>query len=55
MNVMITKPDKYQTMILGNTIYTFSFEVIDTNIPIKDNIELLGVNIDKNLLFNSHV
>ena len=29
--------------------------VNDTNIPVKDNIDLLGANIDKNLQFNSHV
>ena len=55
MNGMITNPGKYQAMILGNTNYNFSFKVNDTNIPVKDNIDLLGVNIDKNLQFNSHV
>ena len=55
MNGMITNPDKYQAMILGNTNYTFSFTVNDTNIPVKDSIDLLGVNTDKNLQFNSHV
>ena len=42
-------------MILGNTNYTFSFKVNDTNIPVKDNNDLLGVNIDKNVQFTSHV
>ena len=42
-------------MILGNTNYTFSFTVNDTNISAKDDVDLLGVNIDKNLQFNSHV
>ena len=55
MNGMITNPDKYQAMILGNTNYTFSFKDNDINIPVTDNIDLLGVNIDKNLQFNSHV
>ena len=55
MNGMITNPDKYQAMILGNTNYSFSFTVNDTNVPVKDNIDLLGVNIDKNLQFDSHV
>ena len=41
MNGMITNPDKYQAMILGNTNYTFSFKVNDINIPVKDNIDLL--------------
>ena len=51
MNGMITNPDKCQAMILGNTNYTFSFTVNDTNISVKDGIDLLGVNTDK----NSHV
>ena len=55
MNGMITNPDKHQAMILGNTNYTFSFTVNDINIPVKDDIDLLGVNIDNNLQFNSHV
>ena len=55
MSGMISNPHKYQAMILGNTNYTFSFTVNATNIPVKDNINLLGVNIDKNLRFNSHV
>ena len=54
MNGMITNPLKYQAMILGNTNYTFSFKVNDTNIPVTDNIDLLGMNIDKNLRFDSH-
>ena len=52
MNGMITNPDKYQVMILGNTNYTFSFTVNDTNIPVKDSIDLLAVNTDRNLQFN---
>ena len=58
MNGMITNPDKYQPYqgtILGNTNYTFDFKVNDINIPVKDDIDLLGLNIDKNLQFNSHV
>ena len=56
--LMITNPDKYQpyqAMIFGNTNYTFNFKVSDINIPVKDDIDLLGVNIDKNPQFNSHV
>ena len=52
MNGMITNPDKYQAMILGNATIPL---VNDTNIWVKDNIELPGVNIDKNLQFNNHV
>ena len=38
-NGMITNPGKYQAMVLGNTNYTFSFTVNDTNVPVKDNID----------------
>ena len=55
INGMITNHEKYQAMILGTTNYTFSFKVNDTNIPVKDNNDLLGVNIDKNVHFTSHV
>ena len=55
MNGMITNPDEYQAMISGNTNYTFSFTVSYINIPVKDNIDLLGVNIDNTLQFDSHV
>ena len=55
MNGVITNPDKYQEIILRNTNYTSSFKMNDTNIQVKDNIDLLGVNTDKNLHFKSHV
>ena len=51
---MITNPNKYQAMILGNTNHSFNFRVNNINIPGKDDIDLLGVNIDKNLQFTSH-
>lgn len=35
-------------MILGNINYFFSFIVNDIDILVKDNIDFLGVNIDKN-------
>ena len=42
-------------MIFRNTNYTLNFRENDINIPVKDNIDLLGINIEKNLQFNSHV
>ena len=41
INGMITNPDKDQAMILGNTNYTFSFKVNNTNVPVKYYIDLL--------------
>lgn len=53
-NGMITNPNKYQVIVLGNTNYVFSFHVNSIKIPVKDSSDLLGVNIDKNVQFNSH-
>lgn len=55
MNGMISIPDKYQAMVLGNTNHAFSFHVNSIKIPVTDSADLLGVSIDKNLQFNSHV
>ena len=50
---MITNPNKYQAIVLANTNHVFSFHVNSIKIPVKDSIDFLGVNIDKNLQFNS--
>ena len=55
VNGMISNPDKYQAVLFGNTNYAFSFYVNSVKIPVTDSIDLLEVNIDKNLQFNSHV
>jgi len=52
---MITNPNKYQAIVLGNTNQVFSFHVNSIKIPAKDSIDLLEVNIDTNLEFNSHI
>lgn len=54
-NGMITNPNKYQVIVLGNTNHVFSFHVNSIKIPVKDSSDLLGVNIDKNVQFNSHI
>jgi len=46
---MIVNPHKHQAMVLGaSSSYKFSF-------PFKNSIDLLGVTIDKDLSFNSHI
>ena len=55
MNGVITNPDKYQAMILGHANYTLNFKVNETSIPVKDNIDLLEVSVDKNLQFKSYI
>ena len=41
-NGMIVDENKHQALVLGDTEYTFSF-------PIKDSIDIIGMNIDNNL------
>ena len=46
---MIVNPEKHQAMALGaNSNNEFSF-------PAENSIDLLGVTIDKDLSFNSHI
>lgn len=45
----IINPDKHQAMVLGaNSNYEFVF-------PVKNLIDLLGITIEKDLSFNSHI
>ena len=55
MNGMISNSDKYEAMLFKNTNHAFSFHVNSIKIPVTDSNDLLEVNIDKNLQFNSHV
>ena len=54
-NGMIANADKYQAMIIGKTQHIFNFRVKGFKIPVKENIDLFGMNIDNNLQFHNHV
>ena len=45
---MIVNETKHQAMILGDTEYTFSF-------PVKESIDIFGMNIENKLQFDKHV
>ena len=47
-NGMIVNKTKHQALILGDTEYTFSF-------PVKDSIDIFGMNIDNKLQFDKHI
>ena len=47
-NGMIVNENKHQALVLGDTEYTFSF-------PVKDSIDVFGMNIDNKLLFDRHI
>ena len=54
-NGMKANPDKYQAIVLGNNSQEISLKSGDINIPIKDQISLLGVTLDSKLKFDAHV
>ncbi|KAL9956344.1 hypothetical protein ACROYT_G037809 [Oculina patagonica] len=54
-NGMKANPDKYQAIVLGKNSQEISLKSGDINIPIKDQISLLGVTLDSKLKFDAHV
>ena len=48
---LMTNPEKFQSMTLGNTDQDILFVVNGTHIKKSDDIDLLGVNIDSKLTF----
>lgn len=47
-NGMLVNESKHQGLVLGDTDYSFSF-------PVKDTLEIFGMEIDNKLDFSSHV
>ena len=47
-NGMLTNENENQALILGKSEYTFSF-------PTKASIDILGMNIDNNLIFHNYI
>ena len=50
-NGMRANPEKYQAIVLGNTSQDVTIKSGATEIPTTDEIELLGVTLDRNLKF----
>lgn len=56
LNSMVANPDKFQIMFLGvHDNAEISLEIGDINIPAKNTVKLLGVDIDHKLKFSTHV
>ena len=53
-NGMLTNPEKFKSMILGLTNLDFTFVIDGIIIERRDNIDLLGINIDSRLSFDRH-
>ena len=47
-NGMIVNDTKHQAMVSGKTDHSFSF-------PLKDSLDLFGINIDNRLRFDNHI
>ena len=47
-NGMLVNESKHHGLVLGDTDYSFSF-------PVKDTLEILGMEIDNKLNFSSHI
>lgn len=54
-NGLMANPTKFQSLILGDTDEAFIFTVDGIQIERRDDINLLGVNIDSRLTFHKHV
>ena len=55
-NGMRANPERYQAIVLGNTgSQDVTIKCGTTEIPTTDEIELLGVTLDRNLKFYEHI
>ena len=55
-NSMRANPERYQAIVLGNTgSQDVTIKCGTTEIPTTDEIELLGVTLDRNLKFYEHI
>ena len=58
-NRMKANSSKFQSIVLVNVstddTTNFSFNAGNADIPLSDNVKLLGVNIDNKLSFNEHI
>ena len=56
-NGMQPNPDKYQSIVLSRNSNNSDCEIFveNTNIPISDEVTLLGCTIDNQLTFNKHI
>ena len=52
---MRANPEKYQAIVLGNTNQDVTMKSGAAEIPTTDEIELLGVTLDRNLTFDVQI
>ena len=55
LNEMLANPHKFQAIFLASADMEFKFEIDDITLIAEDYVKLLGVNLDKNLNYDTHI
>ena len=55
LNEMLANPHKFQAIFLASADMEFKFEIDDITLVAEDYVKLLGVNLDKNLNYDTHI
>ena len=55
LNSMVANPAKFQIMFLGTKESISNFNIQNISVPVSDHVKLLGIKIDSNLNFKSHI
>ena len=52
---MLANPHKFQAIFLASADMEFKFEIDNITLVSKDYVKLLGVNLDKNINYDTHI
>ena len=55
LNEMLSNPHKFQAIFLASADMEFKFEIDDISLVAEDYVKLLGVNLDENLNYDTHI
>ena len=55
LNEMLANPFKFQAIFLASADLEYKFEIDDITLVAEDYVKLLGVNLDKNLNYDTHI
>ena len=55
LNEMLANPHKFQAIFLASADMKFKFEIDDITLVAEKYAKLLGVNLDKELNYNTHI
>ena len=55
LNEMLANPHKFHAIFLASADMEFKFEIDDITLVAEEYVKLLGVNLDKNLNYDTHI